>query len=344
MDSYQPSSAVHTATLLHTYFEKQAYHYPDQVALVCRDRHLTYGELERSSNQLAHYLISTGITTGARVGLLIERSIEVYIAILGILKAGAAYVPMDPDYPADRVQYILEDSEVALLLTSPLMLAKHPALPCPSFCLDQQLINQQPTTPPQVDISTHDLCYIIYTSGSTGRPKGVMLEHRNASTFVWAARDVYGVRSTDRFYQGFSIAFDASIEEIWLTFAAGATLIVGTAEMVRAGSELSRILTHLGVTVFSCVPTLLSMLQEDLPTVRLLILGGEACQPELIQRWFSPERRILNTYGPTEAAVVATYLECNPQKPVTIGRPLPGYEIYILDEDLQKVIVHLGKG
>jgi non-ribosomal peptide synthetase-like protein len=164
-----------------------------------------------------------------------------------------------------------------------------------------------------------------------------MLEHRNASTFVWAAQDVYGVESTDRFYQGFSIAFDASIEEIWLTFSAGATLIVGTAEMVRAGGDLSGILTRLGVTVFSCVPTLLSMLQEDLPTVRLLILGGEACQPELIQRWFSPKRRILNTYGPTEAAVVATYLECHPQKLVTIGRPLPGYEIYILDENLQKV-------
>jgi non-ribosomal peptide synthetase-like protein len=337
LDSPQPPSAIHAAALLHTYFEKQAYHHPDQIALVCNDQQMSYGELEQQSNQLAHYLLSIGITTGKRVGLLIERSIEVYIAILGILKAGAAYVPMDPDYPADRVQYILGDSEVVLLLTSPALLAKHPDLPCPSFCLDQELIQQQPTTMPQVEISTHDLCYIIYTSGSTGRPKGVMLEHRNASTFVWAAQDVYGVRLTDRFYQGFSIAFDASIEEIWLTFAAGATLIVGTAQMARAGSDLSGILTRLGVTVFSCVPTLLSMLQEDLPTVRLLILGGEACQPELIQRWFSPKRRILNTYGPTEAAVVATYLECNPQKPVTIGRPLPGYEIYILDEDLHKV-------
>jgi non-ribosomal peptide synthetase-like protein len=325
------------ADLLHTYFEKQAYHHPDYLALVCGDRQMTYRELNERSNQLAHYLGSCGIGVGARVGLLLERSIEVYIAVLGILKAGAAYVPMDPDYPADRVQYILSDSNVALLVTSESMLTKHLDIPCPSFCLDPQLLDMQPSTPVGTLIDKHDLCYIIYTSGSTGRPKGVMLEHRNAANFVWAAQDVYGVTSSDRFYQGFSIAFDASIEEIWLTFAAGATLVVGTAEMVRAGSDLAGILTRLQVTVFSCVPTLLSMLQEELPTVRLLILGGEACQPELIQRWFKADRRILNTYGPTEATVVATYLECDPEHPVTIGQPLPSYTVYILDENLQEV-------
>jgi non-ribosomal peptide synthetase-like protein len=347
LTSYQPPSAqsaalpsvpcLKTATLLHDYFEQQAAQHPTQIALVCHEQRLSYGQLEERSNQLAHYLGTRGIGIGTRVGLLLERSIEVYIAVLGILKAGAAYVPMDPDYPTDRVQYILTDSEVELLLTTPAMLAKHPDLPCPSFCLDPEILNRQPTTSPSLEIAARELCYIIYTSGSTGRPKGVMLEHRHAVNFVWAAQDVYGVQSTDRFYQGFSIAFDASIEEIWLTFAAGATLVVGTAEMVRAGSALAGILTRLEVTVFSCVPTLLSMLQEDLPTVRLLILGGEACQPELVQRWFSPQRRILNTYGPTEATVVATYLECDPHKPVTIGVPLPSYEIYILDENLQEV-------
>jgi non-ribosomal peptide synthetase-like protein len=322
---------------LHNYFEQQAAQQPQQIALVCNDQQMTYGELEQRANQLAHHLASLGIGVGAKVGLLLERSIEVYIAILGILKAGAAYVPIDPDYPADRVQYILSDSAVALVLTSATMLTKHRDLPCPSFCLDQQVISQYVTRPISIKSSPTELCYIIYTSGSTGRPKGVMIEHRNATNFVWSAQEVYRIRPNDRFYQGFSIAFDASIEEIWLTFAAGATLVIGTAEMVRAGSELAAILTRLKVTVFSCVPTLLSMLQEELPTVRLLILGGEACQPELIQRWFRTDRRILNTYGPTEAAVVTTYLECDPQKPVTIGRPLPNYVVYILDENLQKV-------
>ncbi len=362
LEQIQSSSEKSPATaLLHTYFEQKAQQYPDHLALICDEQQMTYRELEQCSNQLAHYLGSRGIGVGAKVGLLLERSIEVYIAILGILKAGAAYVPIDPDYPADRVQYILSDSEVALLLTSTTMLSKHPDLHCPSFCFDLQVISALPTTPTGVEISPTELCYIIYTSGSSGRPKGVMLEHRSVASFVWSARDVYGVRSTDRFYQGFSIAFDASIEEIWLTFAAGATLVVGTAEMVRAGSELARILTRLEVTIFSCVPTLLSMLPDDLPTVRLLILGGEACQPQLIRRWFRADssatcqtsarmhsgktvagctkgdRRILNTYGPTEATVVATYLECDPQKPVTIGQPLPSYKVYILDENLQQV-------
>ncbi len=338
LEQIQSSSEKSSAAfLLHTYFEQQAQQYPDHLALVCNEQQMTYWELEKKSNQLAHYLRSRGIGVGTRVGLLLERSIEVYIAILGILKAGAAYVPMDPDYPADRVEYILSDSEVALLLTSATMLSKHPDLPCPSFCFDFQVFSTQPTIPTGIEISPTELCYIIYTSGSTGRPKGVMLEHRHAANFVCSARNIYRVRSDDRFYQGFSIAFDASIEEIWLTFAAGATLVVGTTEMVRAGGELARILTRLGVTIFSCVPTLLSMLQGNLPTVRLLILGGETCQPELIQRWFRAGRRILNTYGPTEATVVATYLECDPQKPVTIGQPLPSYMVYILDENLQKV-------
>jgi non-ribosomal peptide synthetase component F len=218
LTSYQPPSAqsaalpsvpcLKTATLLHDYFEQQAAQHPTQIALVCHEQRLSYGQLEERSNQLAHYLGTRGIGIGTRVGLLLERSIEVYIAVLGILKAGAAYVPMDPDYPTDRVQYILTDSEVELLLTTPAMLAKHPDLPCPSFCLDPEILNRQPTTSPSLEIAARELCYIIYTSGSTGRPKGVMLEHRHAVNFVWAAQDVYGVQSTDRFYQGFSIAFD----------------------------------------------------------------------------------------------------------------------------------------
>jgi non-ribosomal peptide synthetase-like protein len=323
--------------LLHTYFEKQAYYQPDQIALVSPSGQMTYQELEQRSNQLAHYLGSFGIGVGARVGLLLERSNEVYIAILGILKAGAAYVPMDPDYPPDRVQYILQDSEVVLLISSPALVTNQLELPCPSFCFDAAVLDSCSIQPPDIAIDTSDLCYIIYTSGSTGRPKGVMLEHRSVTNFVWAAGAVYDIQASDRVFQGFSIAFDASVEEIWLTFAVGATLMVGTAEMIRAGSELGRILTRLAVTVFSTVPTLLSMIQEALPTVRLLILGGEACPPELVQRWSQSGQRILNTYGPTEATVVTTYLECDPQKPVTIGRPLPHYKVYILDEEREEV-------
>src|SRR5262249_51215527 len=137
----------------------------------------------------------------------------------------------------------------------------------------------------EVGVGPDDLCYVIYTSGSTGRPKGVQIEHRSACHLVLAEGEIFGVGPADRVYQGVSIAFDASVEEIWLAFLAGATLVVGTREMVQAGPALARRLTEAGVSVFSMVPTLLAILEGDLPTVRLLILGGEACPQHLLARW-----------------------------------------------------------
>ena len=148
---------------------------------------------------------------------------------------------------------------------------------------------------------------------------------------------LFQVQPDDRVYQGFSLAFDASVEEVWLAFFAGATLVVGTEEMVRSGAALSRMLAEAGVTVLSCVPTLLAMMDEDVPTVRLLILGGEACPPDLVKRWWRPGRRVFNTYGPTEATVIATCAECHPDQPVTIGQPVPNYLACVLDEQLRPV-------
>ena len=160
-----------------------------------------------------------------------------------------------------------------------------------------------------------------------------------AAPATWCAPRGRFSRSSpsDRVYQGFSLAFDASVEEVWLAFFAGATLVVGTQEMVRSGAALSAMLADAGVTVLSCVPTLLAMMDEDIPTVRLLILGGEACPPDLVKRWWRPGRRVFNTYGPTEATVIATCAECHPDKPVTIGQPVPNYLACVLDEQLRPV-------
>jgi non-ribosomal peptide synthetase-like protein len=182
-----------------------------------------------------------------------------------------------------------------------------------------------------------DLCYVIYTSGTTGKPKGVEIEHRSACHFVRAEAKLFQVQPSDRVYQGFSLAFDASVEEVWLAFFAGAALVVGTREMVRSGSALSGMLADSGVTVLSCVPTLLAMMDEDIPTVRLLILGGEVCPPDLVKRWWRPGRRVFNTYGPTEATVIATCTECRPGSPITIGQPVPNYLACVLDEQLRPV-------
>jgi hypothetical protein len=165
----------------------------------------------------------------------------------------------------------------------------------------------------------------------------VEIEHRSACHLVRAEGKLFQVQSSDRVYQGFSVAFDASVEEVWLAFFAGATLVAGTKEMVRSGAALSRMLADAGVTVLSCVPTLLAMMDEDVPTVRLLILGGETCPPDLVKRWWRPGRRVFNTYGPTEATVIATCAECHPEEPVTIGQPVPNYLACILDEQLRPV-------
>ena len=163
----------------------------------------------------------------------------------------------------------------------------------------------------------------------------MQIEHRSVCNLVRAEGRIYRVRPSDRVYQGFSVAFDASVEEIWMALSAGATLVAGTSSMVRSGPALARLLTEAHVTVLSCVPTLLSMIEDDMPTLRLLIVGGETCPADLVRRWARPGRRMLNTYGPTEATVIATYTDCDPQRPVTIGRPLPNYRVYILDPQMQ---------
>src|SRR5262249_18381391 len=164
--------------------------------------------------------------------------------------------------------------------------------------------------------------------------KGVMIEHRNALHLVQAEGHIYAARSADRVYQGASLAFDLSVEEVWLAFHAGATLVAAAPELERADPDLSRLLTESGVTVLSSVPTLLSMLAEDAPTLRLLIFGGEPCPEWLVARWARPGRRLVNTYGPTETTVIATYAELLPGKPGTIGRAVPGYPVYLLYDPL----------
>ena len=330
--------------LLHHLFEATADIHPGLIALMCGDERMTYGELDQAANQLARHLRRHGAQPGQSVAFLLPRSLDVYITLLAVLKSGAAYVPLDPDYPADRIQYILADSGACALVTTQSLAPKAAGFPRYSLLLDtpQPAISAESSarlTATETPTTPTDLAYIIYTSGTTGRPKGVQLEHRSACNLVRAEGRLFQVRPSDRVYQGFSIAFDASVEEVWLAFHSGAALVVGTREMVQSGPALSRLLTEAGVTVFSCVPTLLAMMSEDVPTVRLLILGGEQCPADLVARWARPGRRMVNTYGPTEATVIATATDCDPQKPVTIGRPIANYCAYILDEQLAPVPV-----
>lgn len=326
--------------LLHELFERQVDVQPQQIAVLCGEGRLTYDQLDRAANRLARRLQALGVGPGTLVGMLLPRSANVYVALLAILKSGAAYVPIDPDYPPERVSDILADSQACALVTVSEMAPRHAAFAGHVVRLDADrdaLACERDERLSIADRAAHwrSLCYVIYTSGSTGRPKGVEIEHRSACHLVRAEGRLFQVQPEDRVFQGFSIAFDASVEEVWLAFFAGATLVVGTAEMIRSGPALAGTLTAAGVTVLSCVPTLLAMIEDDLPTVRLLILGGEVCPAPLVERWCRPGRRMVNTYGPTEATVIATWTDCDPAAPVTIGRPLPNYEAWILDSSLE---------
>jgi non-ribosomal peptide synthetase component F len=182
------------------------------------------------------------------------------------------------------------------------------------------------------------LCYIVYTSGTTGTPKGVAIEHAGICNFVSVASEVYGYKETDRVYQGMTIAFDFSVEELWVPLVVGATLVPGRPGGCLLGDDLADFLIERRVTALCCVPTVLATIDKEVPDLRFLLVSGEACPHHLVKRWHHPGRIMLNAYGPTEASVTTTLTELQPDKPVTIGRPLPTYTVVILDEQDEKEV------
>ncbi|MFI9722093.1 Pls/PosA family non-ribosomal peptide synthetase [Streptomyces sp. NPDC052396] len=321
------------------FFERSCDRHPDATAVICGDQRLGYRELERWANRLAHLLRERGAGEGARAGILLERGAAGYAALLGVGKAGAAYVPLDVSFPAERLAFIARDAELRCLVTESALRERTREMPCPVLELDreEEHLARRPEHRPGVRVDASSLCYIVYTSGTTGRPKGVAVSQANIVNFLRVAGPVYRVGREDRVYQGLSLAFDFSVEEIWPAWMAGATLVAGTEEGRRAGSGLAELLAGQGVTVLCCVPTLLATLDAELPALRTLLVSGEPCPAELVRRWARPGRRILNAYGPTEATVTATCAELAPHRPVTIGTPLPGYRVYLLDDGLRRV-------
>ncbi len=323
---------------LRSYFERTADATPDAVALEVDGIGLTYGELERRANRLAHHLAAQGTIAGDRVGILLDRSVDTYVALLAVTKLDATFVPVDPAAPADRIAFIAEDSGLRHVVTHSSFADVCADLPCPSLELDALAaeLAERPADRPAVAPAQDPVCYIIYTSGSTGRPKGVLIAQSSITNFIAVVPGLYGVEPGDRVYQGMTIAFDFSIEEIWPTWAVGATLVAGPTDGRRVGPGLADFLEQQRITMIYCVPTVLATLDRTLPLIRIVNVGGEACPRELVERW-GPGRRILNTYGPTETTVTCTMAELVPGRPVTIGRPLPTYRVALLDEDLRPV-------
>lgn len=332
----QPARAP--VSRLHHYVERTVDSRPDAIALECQGAKLTYRELDTRANRLANHLLATRLKPGARVGIMVKRSVEMYVTLLGVCKAAATYVPIDPATPADRVAYIAGDSGLDLLITTADLVDACAQVESPLLVIDQvaDQLAEAPSGRPTIEPQGDPLAYIIYTSGSTGRPKGVEIPQSNICNYVPVTVELYDVTPSERVYQGISLSFDFSTEEIWLPWAVGATVIAGPTDGRQVGSGLADFLEASNITMLHCVPTMLSTLDRLIPSVRTVNMGGEACPPELAERWMEG-RRVLNTYGPTEITITCTYAVLRSGKPVTIGKPLPTYTVVLLDEDLRPV-------
>jgi non-ribosomal peptide synthetase-like protein len=307
-----------------------------RLAVDADDTALTHHQLDARANQLARHLLARGARSGDRIGLLFDHAVHSYIGMLAVLKINAAYVPLDVGFPVDRVSFIADDAAVGMVLSLSHLRDRVGHLPVTLLCVDEAAAqisargDHRLTAAEQGD-PVDELAYVIYTSGSTGRPKGVAVEHASICNFVRVAAEVYGIQPSDRVYQGMTIAFDFSVEEIWVPLIAGATLVPKPSGASLLGDELHAFIQAKQITALCCVPTLLATLDGDLPGLRFLLVSGEACPQDLITRWHRPDRRFLNVYGPTEATVTATWTPVHPDRPVTIGVPLPTYSAVILD-------------
>ena len=318
-------------------FRATALSSPDAVALSGPDVTLSYAQVDADSNRIAAGLIEAGIGPGDIVGLWMPRGIPLLVAQIAITKTGAAWLPFDADAPLDRIAVCLADCEAKALVCDEAFRARAIAhVMCPVHA-DTMLgaRDEADFVDPRARGLTPDHpAYLIYTSGSTGVPKGIVITHRNICHFLRSANAVYGIGPQDVMFQGASVAFDLSMEEIWIPYLVGARLFVASGQMLGDVENLPATLTKAGVTVLDTVPTLLAMLGEDVPGLRLILLGGEALPAPLVTRWWREGRRMLNTYGPTEATVVATVAEVRSGETVTIGRPIPNYTAMICDEAL----------
>lgn len=334
------SPTISQPACLHHFFERTCTIYPDYPAVYWNGLNFSYKEIENKANQLARYLQQKGIGKGDYCALLVPRTEAMYVAMLAILKVGAAYIPLDVSIPKERLHFILNDSRCKGLISHSKFKYKYNDHPCTKMILDEEVsaisaFNTMPIDHNSQLNSPEDIAYIIYTSGTSGTPKGVKISHNAICNLVRAEAQIFKITPVDKVFQGFSISFDASLEEIWLAFYAGAELFVGTEETVQAGSQMANFINENKINVFSTVPTLLATLTEDIPSVTTLILGGETCSMELVNKWSTEKRRMVNTYGPSEATVIATYSECIPNHKVTIGKPVVNYCTYILNANQQ---------
>ena len=317
-------------------FAAQVARTPDTIAVVHEDESLTYRELDRRANQLAHHLRALGVGPEVVVGLCVERSPAMLVGLMGILKAGGAYLPLDPGYPTERLAFMLQDAGAPVLVTQLVLLDRLPARDAHIVLLDADAaaIAAQPTSAPVLTLDPRNTAYVIYTSGSTGEPKGVAVPHGGIPNLAAAQIDRFAITSEARVLQFASPSFDAAVSEIATVLASGAALVLPAEE--RGGDALARLIREQHVTHATLPPVLLADLPEDLP-LATLVVAGDICSPDEVARW-SAGRRMINAYGPTETTVCATMSDALAGAEIPpIGRPIWNTQVYVLDSGLQPV-------
>ena len=339
----QTSAPLPKECRVHKIFEAQAALTPDLPATVQGNRSLSYRELNSLANRLAHYLIEQGTCTESVVGICMDSSIEMIIAIFGVLKCGGVYLPLDPHYPDERLNFMLEQAGATLLITHPQQADRVARLARKQTIVltGDSTLNACSDENPRIPHWAENACYVMYTSGSTGRPKGVVVTHVGLANFIAALKPVFNTGPGRRFSQFASFSFDASVREIFECLLNGATLFLERREAIMPGEPLARFLRENRITDASLPPSVIQHLPEDeLPDLTTITVGGEACNAAVADRFGKPGRRLFNGYGPTEITIISSFGYCKAfhGKP-TIGRPFTNYEYYVVNRWFEPCVI-----
>ncbi|KPJ67845.1 MAG: hypothetical protein AMJ43_02515 [Coxiella sp. DG_40] len=335
-DTYLPYSENKT---IHKLFEEQVKKTPHNIAVVYNTQSYTYQELNQKSNQIGYYLRRLGVKAESLVAICVERSIEIILGTLGILKAGGAFVPIDPDYPMDRITYILNDINATILLTQKKWNKKVNVLKNIRIVfLDDVMLKQESIKNLNNVSNVNNLAYVIYTSGSTGKPKGVLIKHNGVINLALTEISKFDIIEKSRILNYASYVFDAAIWEWYSALFAGATLVIASKRNIASGDSLIASLQKYHITIVTLPPSALNSTQvTELTDLKTIIVAGEPCSSNLVARW-GHSVSLINAYGPTESTVCATMKFCSPHDEiVTIGKPIPNVNVYVLDKYLQPV-------
>jgi amino acid adenylation domain-containing protein len=323
-------------------FDAQVKRSPEAIAVEYDDQRCSYRELSERANQLARHLRDIGVSPDVRVGLCVERSFEMIVGILGILKAGGAYVPLDPEYPLERLDYMLQDSEVPVVLSQSHLAGKLPSGWAQTVCLDSEWAQVEERSRENLDMEVDgkNAAYLIYTSGSTGRPKGVLNTHEGLRNLAAEQQRIFQLGAGRGVLQFASLSFDAATSEWATALTSGSRLIVAKRERLLDGEELARLIEEHRIEVVTLPPSLLGVLPDvKLPNLSTLVVAGEACSQEQVSQW-TKGRQMLNAYGPSETTVCATVSEpMESGREKDIGKPIGNMQVYVVDENFEPLPV-----